>query len=139
MQRLLGTHTRTVHRFIRYVSVAGSTFVFDLVLLYVLTEYLLIPYYVATFGAFLIAVSINYFISRRLVFRGTARNLGHGYAYFIGLALMGATVTTAGVGILVSTLGLYYLVARILVACVVGVLNYLANLFLNFKVVGLHE
>ena len=126
-------------RFLRYTLVGGGTFGFDLLLLYVVTEYLGVPYYVATAGAFLVAVSINYFISRRFVFKGTQRSLHGGYLYFITLALAGAAITTAGVALLVTYVGLYYMVARVLVAFIVGTINYLSNLFFNFRVVGMHH
>lgn len=126
-------------RFLRYTLVGGSTFAFDLLLLYVVTEFLGVPYYIATPGAFLIAVSINYLVSRKFVFKGTTRGHTVGYSAFILVALMGAGVTTLGVTLLVTYAGLYFLVARVLTACVVGMGNYLFNLFYNFKVVGLHE
>lgn len=128
-----------VLRFLRYTLVGGSTFAFDLVLLYVVTEYAGVPYYIATPTAFLVAVSINYLVSRKFVFRGTARGHTVGYSVFIMAALLGAGVTTLGVTLLVTYAGLYFLVARVLTALIVGMGNYLFNLFYNFKVVGLHE
>jgi len=97
-----------------------------------------VPYYVATPISFLIAVSVNYAASRRFVFSGTERSWHGGYAYFIFAALAGAIVTTGLVAILVSLLGLYYLIARVLVAGIVGIANYLFNLYFNFRVVGKH-
>lgn len=128
-----------IFRFLRYSLVGGSTFAFDLVLLYIVTEYAGVPYYIATPLAFLVAVSLNYLISRRFVFKGTGRGHKLGYSYFIGAALLGASVTTLGVSALVTYAGLYFMLARILIACVVGIGNYLFNLFYNFKVGGLHE
>ncbi len=126
-------------RFLRYTLVGGSTLLFDLELLYLITTYVGVPYYIATPLAFLIAVSINYVVSRRFVFKGTERGHLHGYSYFIGAALIGAGVTTLGVTVLVTYAGLYFMLARVLTACVVGMGNYLFNLFYNFKVVGVHE
>lgn len=128
-----------VLRFLRYTLVGGSTFAFDLVLLYVVTEFAGAPYYIATPAAFLVAVSINYLVSRKFVFRGTMRGHTVGYSVFIMAALLGAGVTTLSVTLLVTYAGLYFLVARVLTALIVGIGNYLFNLFYNFKVVGLHE
>lgn len=127
-----------VRRFLRYAVVGVSTLSFDLVLLYIATELLHIPYYVSTAGAFLIAVSINYFISRAHVFKGTERAIHHGYAYFIAVALLGAFLTTSLVTLLVSFVHLYYLFARVLVAGFIGIGNYLFNLYVNFRVAGKH-
>jgi len=128
-----------VRRFLRYSLVGVSTLSFDLLLLYALTQYLSVPYYIGTPIAFLIAVSINYAVSRAFVFHGTKRKVHHGYFYFLSFALLGAVAITGVVTLLVTYVHLYYLVARILVAGVVGIANYLGNLHLNFKVVGVHH
>ena len=131
--------TKGVRRFAKYTLVGGSTFLFDLALIWVMVEHLSISYPLATALGFVIAVSINYFISRRLVFKGTARRLDHGYLYFIGIAGGGALIVTGAVSLLVTMFALHYLVARVLVACVMGTTNYLLNLHFNFRVVGLHH
>ncbi len=126
-------------RFLRYAAVGVSTLLFDLLLLAVLTEVLRVPYYLATPFAFVIASSINYTLSRRHVFSGTERGWKTGYGYFIIVAAIGAFITTSLVVLLVTYLGLYYLVARVLVAGLVGMGNYLFNLYVNFRVVGRHS
>ncbi|MFZ1987623.1 MAG: GtrA family protein [Minisyncoccia bacterium] len=125
-----------MRRFFRYTLVGVSTLLFDLGLLYLLTSIAGVPYYLSTPISFCIAVSINYAVSRNIVFRGTKRPWGHGYLYFAGVALLGASVTTGLVAALVAYLGLYYLFARILVAGVVGMGNYFFNLYVNFNVAG---
>lgn len=139
MLKYVALHKNALVRFFRYALVGGSTFAFDLLLLYIVTEFLGVPYYIATPGAFLVAVSINYLISRKFVFRGTVRGHKVGYSVFITAALLGAFVTTFGVTLLVTYAGLYFIVARVLTALVVGMGNYLFNLFFNFKVVGMHK
>lgn len=128
-----------VNRFLRYAGVGVSTLAFDLVLLYAATSVIGIPYYLSTPACFLIAVSINYFISRRHVFTGTERTVRRGYTYFMAFALLGALATTSLVALLVTFAHLYYLFARVFVAGVVGMSNYLFNLYLNFKVAGEHR
>jgi putative flippase GtrA len=98
-----------------------------------------VPYYIATPCSFLIAVSGNYLLSRRFVFKGTQRSWHRGYIYFAVVALLGAGVTTILMIGLVSWLGVYFLVARTIVAGLVGMANYLFNLYVNFKVVGVHH
>lgn len=124
-------------RLFKYALVGGSTFAFDLVILYAMTDLAGIPYYVSTPLAFVIAVSINYFVSRKFVFKGTQRHIHHGYAYFLGVAILGGLLISGAVAGLVTLFALHYLVARTLVACVVGLGNYLFNLHINFKVAGL--
>lgn len=128
----------TCKRFLKYVAVGGSTFAFDLVLIWIMTELFGVPYQVSTALGFLIAVSINYLLARKLVFKGTERRIHHGYLYFILFAGGGALLISGAVTFLVSFFALHYMTARILVACVVGVANYLFNLHVNFRVAGHH-
>lgn len=125
-------------RFLRYSAIGLSTFLFDLALIYGLTEYAHIPYYASTFLGFLIAVSVNYVLSRRIVFSRTERAYHHGYAYFLALALLAGATITGLVFVLVTFGGLPYLLARILIGGFTGMLNYLLNLHFNFRVAGLH-
>ncbi|HEX2792329.1 MAG TPA: GtrA family protein [Candidatus Paceibacterota bacterium] len=129
---------RSALRLFRYSLVGGSTFAFDLLLIAAMTELVGIPYYVATPIGFLVAVSVNYALSRRFVFIGSERKMHHGYAYFIGLACVAALGITGAVALLVGAFALHYLAARTLVAGVVGFGNYLLNLHFNFKVAGIH-
>ena len=136
---VLGMRKDSVVRFARYSIVGVSTLLFDLALLFILTTYSGIPYYFSTGISFLIAVSINYAISRSAVFKGTERKISTGYIYFIGIALIGALLTTVSVYLLVTYLHLYFLLARVFVAGFIGVGNYVSNLYLNFKVAGIHS
>lgn len=129
----------SVLRVSRYLAIGVATFLLDLNILYALVDIVHVPYYVATFFSFLFAVSCNYALSRKYVFHGTKRRWFHGYGYFMLFALGGAALTTLLVTVAVSWLGIYYLVARITVAGVIGTGNYLLNLYLNFKVVGKHH
>ena len=130
--------TPAIKRFMRYATVGVSTLLLDLGMLYVAVSFLGIPYYIATPCSFLIAVSCNYVLSRHFVFSETERSWHFGYAYFALIAIAGAAATTAFVALLVSYAGMYFLLARIVVAGFIGMANYLVNLYLNFKVAGKH-
>lgn len=125
-------------RFLRYAIVGVGTLALDLCMLYIAVSVFGIPYYLATPSTFLIAVSCNYAISRSFVFKGTERSWHIGYAYFALVAIVGASVTTGLVALLVTTFGLFYLAARVVVAGIIGIGNYLFNLYFNFDVAGKH-
>jgi len=125
-------------RFAKSTSVGVSTFLFDLVLLFVLTDFFGMNYVIAAGLAFLVAVTLNYFISRRFVFKGTERSVHHGYLFFLGIVGTGLVFITGLMYVLVDVVGLPMLPSRILIAGVVGIWNYLMNLHFNFKVAGKH-
>jgi len=123
-------------RFLKYSSVGVSTFLFDLFLLYFFIDYLKIYYVYATAAAFGIAVSINYVLSRRFVFHGTLRSAHAGYGIFILIALVGLGAVTGLMVFFVEVLHMNYFPSRIIIAGMVGMWNYLMNLYVNFKVAG---
>lgn len=126
-------------RFLRYTLVGAATFAVDLLILAALTEFLALPYAVSTPIGFLSAVSLNYILSRSFVFKGSIRPFHQGYLYFILIAVGAATFITGTVMLLVNKANMHYLPARVLVAGVAGVGNYVLNLYLNFKVAGNHQ
>lgn len=127
-----------IKRFLKYSAVGVSTFIFDLILLYVLVDVYGLPQVSAAGLAFLMAVSINYWLSRRFVFKGTLRGVKAGYSNFILIAVAGLLIVMSGMYMLTEQFGLPYLLARIITAAVTGSWNYLINLFVNFKVAGKH-
>lgn len=127
---------RTVVRFAKYSLVGFGTFFFDLLLLYILTDFFALNYLLAAAVAFLIAVTINYIFSRRYVFSGTLRGVKEGYVNFMLIVLVGLVVVTGGMYVFVTMFDMSYVIARVLLAGVTGFWNYLMNLFVNFKVAG---
>jgi len=129
---------KTLTRFLKYFIIGLVTFLFDLFLLYFCTDILLINYLTSTGLAFLIAISINYFLSRRFVFSKTKRKISHGYYIFVTTALLGLLIVILLMGILVEVFRIDYLFARVITAARVGIYNYSINLFIDFKVTGKH-
>jgi len=129
---------RAIKRFLKYSSVGVSTFILDLLLLSIFVEQLKWWYLIATIVAFLLAVSLNYCISRTYIFKGTLRGMRAGYMRFVSMAVIGIILVAWGMKICVDLLGWNYIISRILIAAIVGMWNYLFNLYFNFKVAGKH-
>ena len=129
---------RELRRFARYTFIGLSTFSLDLCILYFFLRVFETPFYPTVVGAFVLAASINYAISRMWVFAGTRRGVLAGYINFLGVALFAGLLISFLVWFLVQYTGIEYLYARVVVAAVVGLGNYLFNLVINFNVLG-HE
>jgi putative flippase GtrA len=125
-------------RFLKYTLVGGSTFALDLFFLFLLTDVFGWNYLIATALSFILSVSLNYLISRRYVFQGTLRSTHAGYVLFLGIAASGLLFVLLLMAICVEYFHIDYLLSRSIVALVVGMWNYLMNLYVNFKVAGLH-
>jgi putative flippase GtrA len=114
-----------------------GTFLFDLALLWIFLA--LGVYYVLAAGvAYAIAVTLNYLISRRVVFRGSERGVLTTYTTFMGIAAVGVFAVSGLMYLAVEGLGVQPLLSRVGVAGIVGVWNYLMNLYVNFQVAGKH-
>jgi putative flippase GtrA len=127
-----------VIRFFKYGTVGVSTFLLDILLLYIFVNVLGFTYLFATALAFLMAVSVNYVISRKLVFQRTETAHKEGYRAFIGVALASALFIVLAMYVLVDILGTNYLLARTLISSLVGAGNYSYHLYITFKVSGKH-
>lgn len=123
-------------RFLKYSGVGISTFTLDLLLLYIFTDIFLWNYIVATGVAFAVAISINYFFSRHFVFKGTLTSARVSYFGFMAIALIGISFAMVTMYALVEIFQIQYLISRVMVAGIVGMWNYLMNLYVNFKVAG---
>ena len=125
-------------RFFIYTAVGGLTFLFDLSLLWIQIEKFHVYYLHAAVSSFLVAVSVNYFLSRRWVFKGSRRRLAAGYLYFLKTAAAGALTTGFLMWLFCTTTHGPYMLIRIIIAAIIGMGNYLIHLYLNFRVAG-HE
>jgi putative flippase GtrA len=92
-------------------------------------------YIPAAAGAFLLAISINYGVSRLWVFPQSDRGLALGFAYFLITAGIGLLVTMAAFVLLLEVTGLFYIVARIIASAVAGLIVFALNAVWNFKAV----
>ena len=120
-------------KFAGFSGIGVFAFLIDFALLAFLTEVAGINYLRAAGFAFVFATSLHYLAARRIVFRTSSRSYLAGYPYFIAIALINLGLTLALMKIAVEDLNLYYLLARPLVSCVVGIINFVVNTNLTFK------
>ena len=125
--------TERFQRLLKYSLVGVTTFLFDLSLLWILTDFIHLNYLLAAFIAFFVAVSINYFVSRHKVFKSSERGLREGYLYFLLIVSAGVLIMLGLMYVFVSLLHLNILIARTIVAGFVGLFNFFVNDKFNFK------
>lgn len=130
------TIPKSLYRLSRYTAVGALTFSLDLLLLFLLTDIFGWHYLLSAGLAFLIAVSLNYVISRDFVFPGSSRPSREAYFWFLVIAATGLGIVVGLMYLLVTVFLINYIVARIAVSLVTGLWNYLLNLFFNFQVAG---
>lgn len=124
---------RLARRAIGYSSVGMSTFALDLSIVAVAHHWFAMPFPAAVAIGFLVGISINYAICYHVIYHGTEQKFLLGFLFFVGIALIGVTLVTSAVVVLVERFGIALLLARVLVGAVTGSVNFLINTFFNFK------
>jgi len=119
-------------RFFRYTLTGGLSTSFDFLLLFIFTEFLGIYYLVSAIIAYAIANTLNYSINRNWAYKGTKRKPWQGYIIFLVINFTTLLIIVVLLSILVEFFGVYYLVARIAVGVVIGILNFIANARISF-------
>jgi dolichol-phosphate mannosyltransferase len=118
----------------RYGLVGASGVVVDLAVLALLVEVAAVPLLAANVVSFSLAVASNYVLNARWTFRARARrpHLAGG-GLFLLAALVGLAISEAGLWLLSSRLGLFYVWAKLLMVAVVFAWNYTFNSAVTFR------
>jgi len=117
----------------RNTAVSVLTFLFGLVVMWVLVELISVNKVFAAGVSFLGATSLHYIFGRNWIFRGTSRAVASGYGYFLINGGIGLVLTLALFAALISWTPINYLVARVAVSVFAGLVMFLLNAMLNFK------
>jgi putative flippase GtrA len=129
--RLLGR--RVAMMLGRNTVVSCATFLFDIVLLWLLVHFLGIDKYVAATIGFILATSIHYAFCRLWIFTGSERGLATGYVYFFINTGIGLVLTIGLFALFTDVIGMEYLVARVVASVFAGLASFILNAVLNFR------
>ena len=130
---LNGKAPKFITRILRYSFTGTSTGTLDLVLLIILVEIFNIHYLYAATVAFVATHSLAFYINTKWGFKDSKASRKTGYFKYIGFGLIGIIVTVYLLRFGVETLGIHYLISRILVGLIVGFFNFTMNYFITFK------
>jgi putative flippase GtrA len=117
----------------RNTVVSSTVFLLGLGVLYALVEWAGVPEVPAAGIGFLTANSLHYVFGRAWIFRGTERGRASGYALFLINAGVGLAVTMALYAALLEFTPMKYLVARVLVSLLAGLVVFVLNAVWNFR------
>jgi putative flippase GtrA len=116
----------------RNTIVSTLVFLLGLFLLWLLVEFAGANKLLATAFTFLLAQTLHYALGRAWIYRGTTRAVVPGYGFFLVNAVIGLAVTVVLFDLAIRFTEVHYLVARVLVSVVAGLIMFLLNAILNF-------
>lgn len=118
---------------VRNTVVSTGMFAVGLGILWLLVEQAGTDTVLATGVSFIAANSLHYVLGRTWIFRGTDRAIGTGWLLFIGSGIFGLTLTIALMAALLEYTAINYLIARILVSIIAGLMMFVFNAVVNFR------
>ena len=126
---------RIFSEFMKYMVPGALTTFLEVSALVFFLSYFKNPryYLLAVAITFVVGTTIQYAVTHWWVFEETSREFEDGYIYFMVVALVGLFMTLGGIILLSSFFHVRLILARIIVAIVVGLWNFFANYFLSFR------
>ena len=120
-------------RFIQYTIASGIATLFDIVLIWLLTEFAQLFYLLSATISFILVSSLNYSINYVWTFKGNKARKLKGLLSFTSIGAIGLILTLLIMAFLVEILSVHYLIARVIAAFLVLIWNYTLNRLVTFK------
>lgn len=112
----------------KFVIVGGLSFVLDFIIYYVLKNFFSVYYIVAGFFSFTLSLIFNYLMSMKFVFKSKDDlKKTHEFIIFVTLSVIGLGINLLCLYILVDLFDINDLIAKILVAGIVMVFNFITR------------
>ena len=126
---------KLIAQVMKFVIVGGLSFVLDFIIYYVLKNYFSVYYLIAGFFSFTLSLIFNYLMSMKFVFKSKDDlQKTHEFITFVTLSVMGLGLNLLCLFILVDIYKMNDLIAKILVAGIVMVFNFVTRkIFLEQK------
>lgn len=121
------------YQFTRFIIVGGFTASIDFLLLVLLVELFYIHYLVSSGIAFFVAVTINYYLSRRWVFWEGKYSSPVEFIGFFGTSGAGLAINQLVMWFFVETINFDYKLSKIISIAIVTIWNYLTKKNIVFK------
>lgn len=120
-------------QFVKFSVVGSSNTMVDFLVYLFLTRALAIYYIFAAIISFIVAVTWSFYLNRRWTFRHSGKNSTNQYLKFFIVNTVVMILNLSSLFILVDLFGFYDLVAKLVAAIFLAVLNFSLNRFWTFK------
>ena len=108
----------------RFCFVGGVSLLIDMGLLYILTEYVSIPYLWSSAISFTVSLAINYWLNVTFVFTFAKKPSLKQITLFVGSSVVGLGLNQLCMWLFVEVFGIYYMFSKLLATVIVTVWNY---------------
>jgi dolichol-phosphate mannosyltransferase len=113
----------------KYYAVGASGILVNLGLLYYLTEYGSLWYFLSYALAISVSITSNFILNKFWTFRDSidSQKTIVMYVKFVSVSLVGMAIQLGSVYVLVESLTVYYMLAALISICIAGAINFIIN------------
>jgi dolichol-phosphate mannosyltransferase len=113
----------------KYYAVGASGILVNLGLLYYLTEYVGLWYFLSYALAILVSITSNFILNKFWTFRDSidSQKTIVMYVKFVSVSMVGMAIQLGSVYVLVESLTVYYMLAALISICIAGAINFIIN------------
>jgi dolichol-phosphate mannosyltransferase len=113
----------------KYYAVGASGILVNLGLLYYLTEYVGLWYFLSYALAISVSITSNFILNKFWTFRDSidSQKTIVMYVKFVSVSMLGMTIQLGSVYVLVESLTVYYMLAALISICIAGAINFIIN------------
>ena len=129
IERIFGRYAIIV----RYLISGGISFGTNIVILYLLTEYLGLYYLASVVLAFLVAFVVSFFMMKRWTFQDTSKEGVHQQmSIYLSVAVFNMLLNTALVYLFVEYIGVWYIFSQFIASLLIAVSSFFIYKYLIF-------
>jgi len=113
----------------KYYAVGATGIVVNLGLLYYLTEYVGLWYFLSYALGISVSITSNFILNKFWTFRDSidSQKIIVMYVKFVSVSLVGMAIQLGSVYVLVESLTVYYMLAALISICIAGAINFIIN------------
>lgn len=113
----------------KYYAVGASGILVNLGLLYYLTEYGSLWYFLSYALAISVSITSNFILNKFWTFRDSidSQKTIVMYVKFVSVSMVGMAIQLGSVYVLVELLTVYYMLAALISICIAGAINFIIN------------
>ena len=113
----------------KYYAVGASGVLVNLGLLFILTEYVGLWYFLSYTLAISASSTSNFILNKLWTFKGSINSQRTllMYGKFVSVSILGMAIQLGSVYLLVETLSVYYMLAALISICIAGGINFMIN------------
>ena len=113
----------------KYYAVGATGILVNLGLIYYLTEYVGLWYFLSYALAISVSITSNFILNKFWTFRDSidSQKIIVMYVKFVSVSLVGMAIQLGSVYVLVESLTVYYMLAALISICIAGAINFIIN------------